>query len=170
MLDLLSSVASAERVAGAWRGRTAAHPFGMTAAGRVMPVQKYRITSFFMATDPAHTGGVHSGVDFAADEGTRIVAVCSGTVVRSGWMGAAGNAAVVRTGDGHQVLYGHMNKNEVAKGDQLRAGDPVGLIGSTGNSTGPHLHLQVNNAKGKLVDPVAFLGASHREVKQYGRK
>ena len=167
---LLKSVASAESAAVGWRARTRNHPFGATATGKILPVGKYRISSFFRNTDPAHSTGRHSGVDFATKAGARIASVCDGRVVRSGFMGAAGNAAIVRTADGFSVLYGHMSANFVRRGDVIHAGDPIGRIGSTGNSTGPHLHLQVTNRSGKLVDPVDFLGVSHRSVEQYGRR
>lgn len=142
----------------------------MTAAGYVLPVQKFTISSYFRNTDPAHSTGVHSGVDFATGEGARIVAITGGVVVEAGWMGAAGISAVVRTEGGHKILYGHMSRVSVAAGDEVRPGQQLGRVGSTGNSTGPHLHLQVTDRKGKLADPVVHMGMDHREVAQYGRK
>lgn len=169
LINLLQSVASAERAAGSWRSGPDDHPFGVTAAGYVIPVQKFTITSYFRNTDPVHSTGVHSGVDFATGEGARIVAVTGGVVVEAGWMGAAGISAVVKSEDGHKILYGHMSRLSVAGGDEVRAGQELGRIGSTGNSTGPHLHLQVSDPRGELVDPVVHMGLDHLEVAQYGR-
>lgn len=170
-LPVAAPATSAKAISARWRAepRPREHPFGETAAGLILPVRDFRITSFFRNTDPVHTGGVHSGVDFAAPEGAKIVSICPGKVVASGWMGAAGNAAIVRTENGDQVLYAHMSVAHVVKGDVVAAGDRIGRIGSTGNSTGPHLHLQVNAKKGKLADPVAFLGLQHTDIKRYGR-
>ena len=170
LINLLRSVASAERAAGSWRSDSQDHAFGVTAAGYVLPVQKFKISSYFRNTDPVHSTGVHSGVDFATGEGARIVAITGGVVVEAGWMGAAGISAVVKTADGHKVLYGHMSRVTVAAGDEVRPGQELGRVGSTGNSTGPHLHLQVTDRKGRLADPVVHMGMDHREVAQYGRK
>jgi murein DD-endopeptidase MepM/ murein hydrolase activator NlpD len=170
LADLLQSVASAEQDATTWRSDASEHPFGVTPAGFVLPVQKFRISSFFMNTDPVHTGGVHSGVDFATESGARIVSICNGKVVAAEYMGAAGNAAIVKAKDGNRVLYGHMSATTVHKGDEIRSGAQIGLVGTTGNSTGPHLHLQVNDPKGKLIDPVTYMGLRHIEVAGYGKR
>jgi murein DD-endopeptidase MepM/ murein hydrolase activator NlpD len=168
--DLLSTVAVVERSAGSWRRDPNTHPNGESPSGHVIPVADYRISSFFMNTDPAHTGGVHSGVDFATEMGRPIVSVSSGKVVHSGFLGNAGNAVIVKDHRGYLVLYGHMSVIQARKGQQVRPGDRIGLVGSTGHSTGPHLHLQVSAPKGSLVDPVTWLGFGHREVKEYGHR
>ena len=85
----------------------------------------------------------HYGTDIAAPEGTPIKATESGRVVESGSKGGYGNAVVVETSDGHKMLYAHNLENRVEVGDTVRRGDVIALVGSTGRSTGPHVHFEV---------------------------
>lgn len=98
------------------------------------------------------TQGLHgyNGVDFGAPTGTSIVAAAPGTVILSkgdgGWNGGYGNYVIVSHGNGTQTLYSHMSSVSVSVGDELSRGDYIGAIGSTGKSTGPHLHFEVRGA------------------------
>lgn len=136
---------------------------------RVVPLKKYRISAVFRQPGP-HTGGVHSGLDFAAPEGRRIVSICPGRVVEAKWLGNAGQAVVVRMKDGKHVLYGHLSRITTRKGARVKPGDELGRVGSTGNSTGPHLHLQVTRPDGKSIDPLKTLQMRLGEVKRRGRR
>jgi murein DD-endopeptidase MepM/ murein hydrolase activator NlpD len=98
----------------------------------------------------------HSGIDFAADYGTLIYAADSGTVIFAGWYGGYGNAVIVSHGNGITTLYGHTEEIYVAEGQAVQKGQPIAAVGSTGYSTGPHLHFEVR-ANGEPTDPAAFL-------------
>jgi len=104
-------------------------------------------------------GRPHKGRDLAAKGGSIIHAPADGVVVESGFNeGGWGNYVKVRHGDGSTTLYGHMQKRNVKVGDKVGAGQTLGLVGSTGRSSGPHLHLEIRDAKGQLLDPDKFQG------------
>lgn len=98
----------------------------------------------------------HHGIDIAAPRGTPIVATADGRVVFSGWDGAFGNAVIIDHGFGYRTLYAHNAYNVVEVGDRVRRGQVVAHVGSTGRSTGPHVHYEVF-VKGQRVDPWSFL-------------
>lgn len=85
----------------------------------------------------------HTGLDIATSSGTPIVAAASGTVTFSGYKGSYGNMIVITHANGIQTYYGHCSKLYVAAGTQVSQGQTIAAVGSTGNSTGPHLHLEV---------------------------
>jgi murein DD-endopeptidase MepM/ murein hydrolase activator NlpD len=84
----------------------------------------------------------HSGVDIGAPNGAPVVAVGSGTIVSSGWLGGYGKAIVIQHNGVQQTLYGHLSEIFVQPGQQIEQGTVIGRVGSTGNSTGPHLHFE----------------------------
>ncbi len=101
---------------------------------------------------------LHAGVDFTAPSGTGVVAARSGTVVRAGWDASGfGNTVVLAHGSGVQTLYAHLSSIAVAPGQSVGGGALVGRVGSTGRSTGPHLHFEVIH-RGANVDPLTALG------------
>lgn len=100
------------------------------------------ITSRFSSISRVRTGA-HTGLDIAASTGTAIKAAASGTVTYSGVRGGYGNLVVISHGNGVQTFYGHCSKRYVSAGDKVSQGDKIAAVGSTGNSTGPHLHLEV---------------------------
>ncbi|PSB54831.1 M23 family metallopeptidase [Chamaesiphon polymorphus] len=98
----------------------------------------------------------HSGIDIGAPSGTPVVATATGTVVSAGWNGGYGKAIVIQHNDTLQTLYGHLSEISVQPGQQITQGTVIGLVGSTGNSTGPHLHFETRSpgANGWVaVDP-----------------
>lgn len=103
---------------------------------------------------------LHTGLDFAAPIGTPIHAVAGGVVTEVGYDGAYGNKTVVTLEDGTEIWYCHQNSLAVNVGDVLRSGDLVGYVGNTGNTTGPHLHLEVRPGGGDPVDPFNALVAN----------
>lgn len=112
------------------------------------------ITSpFGPRTDP-YTG-YHEGVDIGASTGTPVRAMGNASVISAGWNGGYGNCVVINLGNGMQVYYGHLSEIDVSAGQTVNQGDVVGLVGSTGNSTGPHLHFGVISG-GDFVDPMGF--------------
>lgn len=98
----------------------------------------------------------HSGIDFGVDYGTLIYAADSGTVIFSGWYGGYGNAVIIDHGNGVSTLYAHSSELYVSDGQSVQKGQPIATVGSTGFSTGPHLHFEVR-ASGEPTDPAAFL-------------
>jgi murein DD-endopeptidase MepM/ murein hydrolase activator NlpD len=104
--------------------------------------------------------GGHSGVDFTAPTGTNVRAVHSGTVQVGGAGAAYGNHVLVNHGDGIWTLYAHLNSVNVSSGSSVAAGQSVGTVGSTGNSSGAHLHFEVRTNGDQFngfLDPVAWL-------------
>lgn len=97
---------------------------------------------------------MHNGVDVAARYGTPIVAAASGRVVFAGWRGGYGRQVMIAHGDGLQTSYAHMSAVTPAPGDAVRQGQVIGYVGSSGLSTGPHLHYEVRR-DGALVNPLS---------------
>lgn len=95
----------------------------------------------------------HSGVDYAAAHGTAVMAAGNGKVVSAGWNGGYGKAVVIRHPSGTETLYGHLSAFGVRAGQDVSAGRVIGNVGSTGQSTGPHLHYEVRRG-GRPVDPL----------------
>ena len=102
------------------------------------------------------TSRLHAGVDFSAGTGTPILAAGNGTVVFAGWKGGYGNTVVIDHGGATATLYGHQSRIAVANGQAVKRGQVIGYVGSTGFSTGPHLHFEVR-VNGTPVDPVGYL-------------
>jgi len=100
-------------------------------------------------------GHVHAGVDIAASHGAPIVAPLSGTVSFVGRKGGYGQTVIIDHGNGISTLYGHNSAIHVAEGDHVRKGEEIANVGSTGHSTGPHLHYEVR-LEGKPVNPLAW--------------
>ena len=101
-------------------------------------------------------GTTHTGLDIATSSGTPIKAVAGGTVTYAGVKGSYGNLVIINHGNGVQTYYAHCSKIYVSVGDKVEAGDVVSAVGSTGNSTGPHLHLEVR-INGTAVNPQRYL-------------
>ena len=98
----------------------------------------------------------HKGVDFAASTGTLIYAAAAGTVTSAGYSGKAGNLIIINHGNGLLTYYMHCNTIFVSAGQKVSKGQNIGQVGTTGNSTGPHLHFQVMN-NGTPVNPMNYL-------------
>jgi murein DD-endopeptidase MepM/ murein hydrolase activator NlpD len=90
-----------------------------------------------------HTQKYHSGVDIGASYGASIVAADGGTIITAGSVSGYGNCVVINHGNGITTLYGHMSSIAVSVGQKVSKGQTIGYVGSTGNSTGPHLHWEV---------------------------
>ena len=98
----------------------------------------------------------HTGLDIAAPTGTPVKAAASGTVTFSGWKGSYGNMLVISHGNGIQTYYGHCSKLYAKNGQTVSQGDVVASVGSTGNSTGPHLHLEIR-VNGTAYNPQNYI-------------
>jgi hypothetical protein len=117
------------------------------------------VTNPYGVPNKEYAAGYHTGMDFAVNTGTPLLAVGDGTVVTAGWGGAYGNEVVLKLSDGKFALYAHLSKLEVRPGQSVGGGQQIGASGSTGNSTGPHLHFEIRTADryGAVVDPVGYL-------------
>ncbi len=116
------------------------------------------ITSPFGYRRNPFGGGMefHQGLDIAAPMGTTVTAASSGTIISAGWYGGYGNYILIDHGGGMATGYGHLSQIFVSSGQQVQRGQAIGAVGSTGASTGPHLHFEVR-IHGKPVDPAAYL-------------
>ncbi|MDR2181183.1 MAG: M23 family metallopeptidase [Treponema sp.] len=117
-----------------------------------------RLTSFYGYRRSPFTGGrsFHAGIDIAAFQGTPIKAAMAGRVLSVGWDNTYGNFIVVTHQGGYRTLYGHMSKTAAQNGAYVNVGDVIGYVGSTGQSTGPHLHFTVYK-DGATVNPRPLL-------------
>lgn len=122
----------------------------------VLPVHGYRLTARF-----GQGGGLwsrdHTGLDFAAPYGTSIHSVAHGIVTETGYDGAYGLKTVITHDDGTQTWYCHQATVDVSVGQEVQAGQPIGAVGMTGNTTGPHLHLEVRPNPETPIDPYSAL-------------
>jgi murein DD-endopeptidase MepM/ murein hydrolase activator NlpD len=124
----------------------------------VLPVTGYNLSARFGQRSGLWST-VHTGLDFAGPSGSTIVSVGAGVVKSTGYEGAYGNRTVITLNDGTDIWYCHQSRFGVQPGDQVAPGDVIGFTGSTGNVTGPHLHLEVHPGGGGPVDPYAALVA-----------
>ncbi|MFB6842174.1 M23 family metallopeptidase [Streptomyces sp. NPDC056361] len=126
-----------------------------------LPIAGSYVSTGYKTGGSLWSSGSHSGVDFHAAYGTRVVSVGSGTVVEAGWGGAYGNNIVIRMNDGTYTQYGHLSSIGVHVGQTVEPGQQIGISGSTGNSTGPHLHFEARTGAdyGSDINPIAYLRA-----------
>ncbi|WP_030680346.1 M23 family metallopeptidase [Streptomyces sp. NRRL B-1347] len=125
----------------------------------VAPVAGSYVSTSYKAGGGMWSSGSHTGIDFHAASGTSVQAVGAGTVVEAGWGGAYGNNVVIKMNDGTYTQYGHMSSLSVTVGQAVTPGQQIGLSGSTGNSSGPHLHFEARTGAdyGSDIDPIAYL-------------
>lgn len=123
-----------------------------------LPVNAYSVTSGFGLRQHPLLGGLraHSGLDLAAPAGAPIYATSDGVVSMADWRGGYGLFVALDHGGGVQTRYGHLSRLAVTSGQPVRKGDVIGLVGSTGMSTGPHLHYEVR-LNGRAIDPARYL-------------
>jgi murein DD-endopeptidase MepM/ murein hydrolase activator NlpD len=134
---------------------------GTIAIPSAEPVKGVAFTSGFgVRSDPFRgRAAMHAGIDLAGPLGTPIYATADGTVGRSEWVSGYGNLVELEHGRGIQTRYGHLSRSLVAAGQKVKRGDMIALMGSTGRSTGSHLHYEVR-IDGKAVNPVPFMQSS----------
>lgn len=122
-----------------------------SAAGLIWPVSGVLTSTYGM-----RWGRMHEGIDIGAPSGTPIYAAAGGTVNYAGWEGGYGNLIVIDHGNGLATAYGHQSQLAVSSGQTVARGQVIGYVGSTGHSTGPHLHFEVR-VNGSPTDPLAYL-------------
>ncbi len=123
------------------------------------PVTAGFISSYFGKRQDPFSGheAYHKGVDFAGTAGANVVAVAAGVVTWAGARSGYGNLVEINHGDGYVTRYAHNERALVTVGQTVKRGEPVALLGSTGHSTGPHVHFEVLR-NGRQVDPVSYVG------------
>ena len=155
-----AAAAAAQQAQGSITAPAADNSDGTSSGGGFMwPSYTSHITSYYgMRTNPV--SGIyknHDGVDIGASYGTAIYASAGGTVITAGWYGGYGNCVMVNHGNGYTTLYGHMSSIAVSVGQSVSQGQVLGYVGSTGNSTGPHLHFEVRaSSTGGTINPMSF--------------
>jgi len=129
------------------------------------PVRGHAINSpFGLRRLPGEAARNHAGVDIAAPQGTGVFVAAEGRVLRTGYEAAGyGRFVEIRHPNGMTTLYGHLSRLDVATGDTVETGARIGLVGSTGRSTGPHLHFEVRRGE-RQVNPVKVMGQTFEVV------
>lgn len=153
------AVAPRPQLARAPAGTTAARPLALGSVlipGMPSPRSGVSLTSRFGARQAPLAGAsrLHAGLDLAAPYGSAVVARAPGRVVAAGWIGGYGNCVVIDHGGGVQTRYGHLSRIAVGLGQAVEPGALLGAVGSTGLSTGPHLHYEVR-VNGAAINPLA---------------
>ncbi|PAZ11851.1 peptidase M23 [Streptomyces sp. SA15] len=120
-----------------------------------LPVAQHGLSAYY-GQSGINWMSVHTGIDFPVSYGTTVMAVTDGTV-RTEWNSAYGNMMIVTAKDGTETWYCHLSSYRVSSGTTVKAGDPIAYSGNSGNSTGPHLHLEVHLAGGSAIDPLPWL-------------
>ncbi len=127
------------------------------------PIPQTLSSGFGWRDDPIrHDRRFHGGTDFKADPGTPVLAAGDGVVVFAGRQGGYGNVIYVDHGGGVVTRYGHLRRIETKKNAPVTAGERIGQVGSTGRTTGPHLHFEIR-LDGRAVDPVAAMTIAELE-------
>jgi murein DD-endopeptidase MepM/ murein hydrolase activator NlpD len=123
----------------------------------VLPIKGYRLTAGF--GEFGLWSHAHTGQDFAAPVGTPVDALADGTIVFASYDGAYGNKIAIQHAGGLVTWYAHLSAYQVKLGEKVVAGQLVGRVGDTGNTTGPHLHLEIRPTADVPVDPLPWLRA-----------
>jgi murein DD-endopeptidase MepM/ murein hydrolase activator NlpD len=148
---LAQSAALAEQIREAQRGARTAGDGQPSAAGLIWPCDGIVVSGFGM-----RWGQMHEGIDIGCAYGASNRAAAAGTVIHAGWLGGYGNLVVIDHGNGLSTAYAHASSILVGVGQSVSQGETVSLVGSTGNSSGPHLHFEVR-VNGLAVDPLLYL-------------
>lgn len=121
----------------------------------VKPLDGYRVSASFGSTGSLWVGA-HTGMDMSASYGTSVMSVTTGEIIFAGWHGSYGNKIVVRHWDGTETWYCHLSRI-IQRSGTVSPGDVIGAVGSTGNSTGPHLHFEVHPSGSGAIDPRPYM-------------
>jgi murein DD-endopeptidase MepM/ murein hydrolase activator NlpD len=126
-------------------------------ASYVAPLSNYKISATYGQAGSMWATGYHTGLDLSSPAGTPVKNIHTGTVTAAAWNGSYGYQVIVELADGTEVSYSHLSSMSVTAGQELITGDLIGNVGSTGNSTGPHLHIEVRPGGGDTIDPLAWM-------------
>ena len=156
---IADALRKAQAAADAARAASGSSGAPVKAPGRLLiPVAGAPVTSpFGYRIHPIFgTRILHTGIDYGADSGMPIRAAADGIVFSAGWIDGYGNATILDLGGGFAVLYGHQSAFRVVVGQKVTQGQTIGLVGCTGNCTGPHVHFEVR-VNGTPVDPTSYI-------------
>jgi murein DD-endopeptidase MepM/ murein hydrolase activator NlpD len=133
-------------------------PQATVAVPSIAPVQGFRLSSAYGVREHPVLGGerMHKGLDLAVAAGTPVLAPADGVVERASWFSSYGNFIEIAHGGNMETRYGHLSGYNVVAGQHVHKGDVIGYVGSTGRSTGPHLHYEVRIG-GEAVDPTPYM-------------
>jgi len=157
--DAIQDANQFNKVVGGLRQDWARQLLWLTTLPTGMPIGgEFRVTSGFGMRNDPFTGTLarHEGLDFTASTGTPILAAADGVVTRSGWEDTYGNIVEVSHAEGFVTRYAHISRRHVVEGDRVKRGERIAEVGSTGRSTGPHLHYEVFRY-GRVLNPVQVL-------------
>jgi murein DD-endopeptidase MepM/ murein hydrolase activator NlpD len=153
--DAMAEAATAARRQVVQRQKRARALAQRSSGDMLTPTRNYTYSAVF-GQPGGWSSGHHTGLDFATATGTPVLSALAGEVVQAGWDGAYGNRIIVRHDNGVKTMYAHLSSTSVNVGDKVTRGQRIGAVGTTGNSSGPHLHFEVIK-KGTQRDPKAFL-------------
>lgn len=125
----------------------------------VWPTESKTITQQYGNKNPRYVRGYHTGLDIAGEYGARVFAAHDGRVIKASWGGAYGNEVIIQHPSGLVTSYHHLTRDVVTVGQGVSAGTTIGTVGSTGNSTGPHLHFEVR-VNNQPVNPNPYLNGA----------
>lgn len=129
----------------------------LDATPSLLPAKGWLVSGFAYRTDPFTKKKTwHNGLDISCPQGTPVYAPADGVVSRKGYHGGFGNLLQINHGNGIETKYGHLSKFNVTKGQRVQRGDLIGYVGTTGRSTGPHLHFEIHSDD-KAVDPMKYI-------------
>jgi septal ring factor EnvC (AmiA/AmiB activator) len=139
-------------------GSTSSGGGGASSTGYIWPCDSHEITDYFGYRESTGVESTyHQGLDIGASSGSPIYAAAAGRVILAEWHWGYGNCVMIAHDDGYTTLYGHQSAIAVSEGDYVSQGQVIGYVGSTGNSTGPHLHISFIDSDGNFVDPLNFI-------------
>ncbi|UED88434.1 M23 family metallopeptidase [Streptomyces profundus] len=125
-------------------------------ASYTLPLSDFRLSSGY-GESGSMWQSTHTGTDFAASTGTPVKNVHTGVVTEAAWAGSYGYRVIVELEDGTEIWYCHLSSMNVSAGSEVTTADVIGFVGSTGNSSGPHLHLEVRPGGDTAIDPLTWL-------------
>ncbi|WP_227870423.1 M23 family metallopeptidase [Streptomyces otsuchiensis] len=127
------------------------------AASFTAPLSNYSLSASYGQSGAMWASGYHTGLDFSAPAGTPVKNIHTGTVTEAAWAGSYGYRVTVKLDDGTELSYSHLSSMSAVAGQKVTTGDVIGHVGSTGNSSGPHLHLEVRPGGGSTIDPLSWM-------------
>jgi len=127
----------------------------------IWPVNGRLMAGYGVRSDPfSGEGAMHTGIDISAPVGTPVHAAADGIILHAGWNGGYGRCVIVDHGNGYQTWYAHLSRMDVIEGEEIRKGEVLGAVGTTGRSTGAHLHYEVRIGS-TPVNPYRFLAQAN---------